>query len=571
MSTRRPARAHRRLAVLAVVTALLLAGCAQIPQSGAVKDVGPITQQDGGLGPVDFLPSGPADGATQDEILRGFIQAAVAPDGDYAVAREFLSSSLQTRWNPDASVTVDTGQSSTASGGADQKTLTITPVAFIDADGSYRQAESSSDIRQQYTFVKQKGQWRISKAPDGVVIDNSRFLNVFSPHSLYFFSPDLNYLVPDQRWFPNSPASLQTRIVKDVVQGPAKWLSGAYVSAFPQGSQLTSDSVTVTNGVADVDLNTAAGAADTLTLARMQLQLTESLTSVTGISGVRISIEGVQRPVASSLPNPEQDPQVDANALVMRGGKFGLLSGSSVTEIPGVSSKVESLSATAATLSADHRTAAVLASGAVYAVRSTVDAPTAVDSRPNLIAPTLDPSGYVWSASATSPDALIATGPTDGPVVLNVGWPDARSIAAMAMSRDGTRLAALVKTETGTHVMVAGVVRSAAGRPESVDTPTDLGPVSGGSAVSLSWVDDLDVAVLVAGAVGSSSIDVQSIGGQSQTQGGPADAVGIGPVGSTPGFWVLTSSGSLQWPRGTGWQQRVDTVQFVGQQLGKGS
>jgi hypothetical protein len=40
-------------------------------------------------------------------------------------------------------------------------------------------------------------------------------------------------------------------------------------------------------------------------------------------------------------------------------------------------------------------------------------------------------------------------------------------------------------------------------------------------------------------------------------------------VGASPYYWVLTSAGSLQWPRGTGWQQRVDGVQFIGQQLGK--
>jgi hypothetical protein len=32
---------------------------------------------------------------------------------------------------------------------------------------------------------------------------------------------------------------------------------------------------------------------------------------------------------------------------------------------------------------------------------------------------------------------------------------------------------------------------------------------------------------------------------------------------------VLTSEGSLQWPRGTGWQERIDGVQLLGQQLGK--
>jgi hypothetical protein len=549
----------------------LIAGCAQIPRTSAVKEVGPINEQNNGLGQVDFLPSGPQQGATQDEILKGFIQAQVSPQGDYAVAREFLATGFRSKWNPDASVTVDTGSDrdyDTVAG--EQKLLTLTPVAFVDADGSYSRAESSTGIQQQYTFVRQGGQWRIAKAPNGVIIDSSRFPSVFAPHSLYFFSPDLAYLVPDERWFPNSPASLQTRIVKELVQGPAKWLSGAYSTSFPQGSQLTSDSVTVTGGEADVDLNSTAGAVDGLTLERMQLQLSESLASVAGITDVRISIEGVQRPIPDALsPEPVQNPSVDSNALVFRSGKFGLLSGSTVSDIPDVSSKVEAVGPRAATLSADHRTAVVLGTGVSWVVRADTDDPVQLDTRPGLIAPTLDPSGYAWSASSSSPSDLLVLGPSGAPTMLTAAWPDARSLIGIAMSRDGTRLAALVRTDSGTSIMLTGVVRTGSGRPESLSTPINLGPVTGGTATSLSWLDDLTVGALAVGSGGESSIDVQTVGGDSQQAPGPSKGASIGPVGAAPDYWVLTSDDSLQWPRGTGWQQRADGVQFIGQQLGK--
>lgn len=569
-SGRRNGRGLR--ASLVVLSALaLIAGCAQIPRTSSVKEVGPIQEQNDGLGQVDFLPSGPQPGATQDEILKGFIQAQVSPQNDYQVARDFLATSLRTKWNPDASVTVDTGSNRDyETADENQKMLTLTPVAFVDADGSYTRAESSVGIQQHYTFVKQKGQWRISKAPNGVIIDSSRFPSVFAPHSLYFFSPDLSYLVPDERWFPNSPASLQTRVVKELVQGPAKWLAGAYVTAFPQGSQLTSDSVTVTGGEADVDLNSTAGAADATTLTRMQLQLSESLASVAGINDVRISIEGVQRSVSGTLsPQPVQDPTVDSNALVLRGGKFGMLSGSTVTEIPDVSAKVEGLDPLAATLSADHRTAVVLGANASWVVRADADNPIELDPRPGRVAPTLDPDGYAWSAVSGVPSALTVLAPSGAPTTLTVAWPDAGSVAGIAMSRDGTRLAALVGTDSGMDIMVAGVVRTSAGRPESVSTPINLGPVTGGKATSLTWLDDLRVAALAAQSGGDTSIDVQTVGGDSESQSGPSAGASIGPVGAAPYYWVLTSGGSLQWPRGTGWQQRADGVQFIGQQLGK--
>lgn len=560
-----------RASVIAMALVALVAGCAQIPRTSAVKEVGSISEQDSGLGQVDFLPSAPQNGATQEEILKGFIQAAVSPQSDYGVAREFLATGFRSKWNPDASVTVDTGSEREYSAeGTDKQLLTLTPEAFVDAGGSYRTAESSTDIQQQYSFVKQGGQWRISKAPNGVIIDSSRFPNVFEAHSLYFFSPDFNYLVPDQRWFPNAPASLQTRIVKELVAGPAKWLTGAYVTAFPQGSQLTSDSVTVTGGQADVDLNSTAGAVDASTVARMQLQLSQSLASVAGITDVRISIEGVPRQVSNDAASQViQDPSVDTNALVERAGKFGLLSGSNVTEIPGISSMVEALKPRAVTLSADHRTAVVSGDGGNWLVDASADQPKHIDARPGVIAPTLDPAGYGWSATSSDPRDLVVLGPSGTVETLTAGWADARSLLAISMSRDGTRLAALVHTDEGTDIMVAGIVRSSSGKPTSISSPIDLGQVPGGTALSLTWLDELTVAALASTSHGDTSVDVQTIGGGSDVQPGPSKGASIGPVGAAPYYWVLTSDGSLQWPRGAGWQQRIDNVQLIGQQQGK--
>ncbi|MGN6127011.1 MAG: LpqB family beta-propeller domain-containing protein, partial [Humibacter sp.] len=341
-------------------------------------------------------------------------------------------------------------------------------------------------------------------------------------------------------------------------------------TAFPQGAQLTSDSVTVTDGAANVDLNSTAGSVSDTTLSRMELQLSQSLASVAGITDVRISIEGAQLPSSSPLPNPPiQNPSVDSNALVLRAGKFGLLSGTSVTEIPDVSPKVESIGPRAATLSADHRTAAVLGGHANFVVKSTADAPVSFDSRPGLIAPTLDPQGYAWSATSSKPSEFVVLGPTGPAFDLSAAWPDARSLIAVAMSRDGTRLAALVRTDSSTDIMAAGVVRSSAGRPSSVAAPVDLGPVTGGKATSLSWLNDLSVGALTMGSASDSTINVQTAGGDNELEPGPSSGASLGPVGASPYYWVLTTAGSLQWPRGTGWQQRVDGVQFVGQQLGK--
>jgi Spore germination protein len=563
-------RGIRLLALLAAVAAL--AGCASIPRTGAVQGGGSISQADNGLGPVDFIPAGPTVGATQEQILQGFVDAAVSPQGGYEIARRFLTTRFSSSWNPDASVTVDSRNSRVDAAVDDtHRTLSVTPVAFVDADGNYSRSESSAPIMQAYTFAREKGQWRIAKAPDGIVIGDAQFGDVFSAHPLYFFSPDYAYLVPDERWFPTSPPSTRARIVKELVSaGPAKWLSGAVASAFPAGSQLTIDSVPATGGVADVDLNSTAGGANPLALARMNLQLTESLTSALGVTSVRLQIEGVD---ASVVPlgshTPLQNPDVDPNPLVMRGGTFGFLTGSTVQSIPGISAAVEALAPSAATLSADRSAAAVLAAGGVYAVRAGEQTGKPVDTRQGLLAPSLDNAGYVWSAATSQPGTVRATGADRQAIGLAAAWPSGSVLRAVALSRDGTRLAALVELGGRTDILVAGVVRDSHGKPTRLDQPLDLGPVATPDARSLGWLDDLDVAALGSPGRGKSVVSAQTIGGMATQTPGPEGAVVLAGATGVPPYWVLTGAGSLQSQRGNGWQQKADRVTMLGIQTGR--
>jgi hypothetical protein len=564
----------RRLRAIAVVATLaaLLAGCSTIPRSGAIIKGGSVSGQEDELGPVDYIPSGPVAGSTQQQVLTGFIDAGVSPDGGYAIAKKFLTPSAASSWNPDASVTVYSGTNTPSYSSIDKThiQLSVAPVASLGPNGTYQVPDLSTPQVQSYRFEKYRGQWRISKAPNGIVIDSDRFTNVFSQHPLYFYSPDFHYLVPDVRWFPSTLVSTPTRIVKELVAGPVKWLDGALVSSFPKGAALTVDSVTVSAGQADVDLNSVAGGVDQLTLDRMQLQLTQSLINVASVTSVKITVEGVQRTTTDLGANqPLQNPGVDTNPLVLKGDKFGYLSGNSVVSVPGISDKLLTLpSVSAVTLSADQSTAAVLASPNVYAVRSDVDAPQMVDDRPDLVAPSLDGDGYVWSVPSNLPNSILVGGPSSAPSSVAVNWPDAQAINAIAVSRDGTRIAALVQVAGQSHLMVAGIVRADNGRPDHLTDPLDLGALPTGSPRSLAWGDELTVDALIVNASGEATIWSQTIGGQSQKSAGPMNGIAIAGGDTIPPYWVLVQGGSLQEPQGAGWQKRDDGVSLLGVQMG---
>lgn len=554
------------LTVVAAAVALVLAGCASIPDSGPVRQGGPVAQVNDPLD-LDFNPSPPEDGATPQRIVQGFIDAASSPKNNFAIAREYLTRSTAASWNPDESVTVDDGRNRSYEHDGGMWSVEVTPVASVDGVGTYHPAQSKAPIGLSYQVAKEDGQWRIAVAPNGVVIDDPTFRAVYSQQTLYFFSSDFAYLVPDARWFPARVASAATRVVGAVLAGSARWLSGAVVSAFPEGTQLAVPSVTTTGGVARVDLSAEAAQADQLQLQRMQVQVEQSLGSLA--QSVDLSIEGnaQQIPPLSDGSAPLQAPSVDSHPIVYRGNSFGLLNGSTVTELSGISDKVVALQPTAVTMNAARDQAAVLSHAAAYLVRRSGE-PLRVDVRGGLIAPALDNEGFVWTVPADAPAAIQATGANGEAHAVKADWPSAVAIVAFAVSRDGSRIVALLRTTGGYSLVAAGIVRGSGGVPTALTQPTELG-LGDGVPISVAWTDELTVAVLASSSGDATSIAEQTIGGTTTTTTGPASGRTIVGAGGLSRFLVLTEAGALQAPTGTGWQTQSDKVGAVAVQLGQ--
>ena len=558
-----------RRAAAAIATALLvaaLAACASIPSSGPVHQGGPVAQANDQLD-LDFNPSPPQKGDSPQQIVQGFIDAASSPKNGFAIAREYLTRGMDATWNPDESVTVDDGRNRTYQASGDQWSVSVDPVASVDNVGTYHPASSSAPISLTYQLAKQDGEWRISVAPNGVVIDDPTFRTVYAQQALYFYSPDFSYLVPDARWFPARVATAATRVASAVLAGPSKWLSGAVVSAFPNGTQLAVPAVTTSGGTAHVDLTSEAGQADQVQQQRMQFQLEQSLGGLA--QSVQLSIEGnaQQIPSLSAASAPVQDPPVDSHPLVYRGTSFGLLSGTSITEISGLSDKIVALAPSAITVDAARDQAAVLSHGIAYLVRRSGD-PVAVDNRPGLIAPAFDNQGWVWSVPSGSPAALQATGPNGAGHAVKTDWPAATAIISLAVSRDGTRAVALLRTASGYALVAAGVLRGAGGVPTELTQPLVLA-LNGGTPRSVAWTGELTVALLSTTSGGATSIDEQTIGGHLNTTTGPLAGQTIVGAGGFSRYVVLSSDGTLQAPTGTGWQAQADKISAIAVQLGQ--
>jgi hypothetical protein len=553
-----PRRLLRALAV-AIVAGLALVGCVGIPSSGGVNVGGAI--KDNGEAPFADLPLGPPRNASKDEMLADFMQAANSPEGSYEIAREYLTKAAAQRWNPAASVLIREGSATQYNGSNDTVSYSVTTRASIDSTGVYSEQSRQSTQSLTFTFTKVSGQWRISGLADGTVVSRSSFTNVFAAQALYFFDPSFKYLVPDVRWFPNG-STAQSRIVSALLGGPAGWLqNGVLVSAFPQGVTLAS-AVEVGTNAATVDLSANVEATKTIDRQRMLQQLTHSLEK-TSAASVPIAMTVRGAPLQGTDSNASNPPTtalaIDSSPLLGSGKKFGFAP--RLQPIVTLTSEIVALNPIAVTVARDQASAAVLASGGVYLVSG--GKTSLVDSRPALIAPSIDPWGYAWSVSAADASAIEAIGADGVPHLIASAIPSRSTIVALAVSHDGTRVLLYLDTPVGPLLDVAGVVRRA-GVPSSLGPLLEL-PVGSGDPIDATWVDDRSVAAL-ANSGGLDTVTSYTIGGTSGSPTTTSDAVHIVGGSGLDNLRVLTSTGQVLQLRSSGWQDTGYTASLLATQ-----
>lgn len=496
---------------LAVATALSLASCVGIPSSGGVKQGAALTASD--TSTIEFFPAGPAENASQEQILRGFLEAASGPQNDYAVARQFLSPEFQAKWDPNTAVLADSAARNIVVAAGNTATVSTTIFLALDSTGQLSETKEGSARTLSYAFTQVNGQWRLSSAPQGVLIDRGIFDLIYRSYPIYFFDPSFRYLVPDVRWFARA-SSTTTRITKALLAGPAAWLAagGAVLNTFPASTGLVANAVPVIKEAASIDLTSPASAADGVTLLRMKQQATASLTGVNGVATVDLYVEGVpaaqgaQAFVDTALPAP-----VDARPFVLTDKGAGYLDGDTLAPAA-VFAFGPTTSYTAVTLGAANRYAATLTADGVGLLRPGAGV-SVVDARPGLIAPSLDRLNYVWSVPRVTPSDLVAIS-SDGTTYKVVVPFTATSITALEVSHDGTRVAILYSEGTTTRFIVSTVLRGENGVPVRLGASISLAPPAG-TPVDIAWIDATTVAAI--GTQGNiSSVMTNVIGGRSQ-------------------------------------------------------
>lgn len=573
MKQRRSSRMLRGVAL--AVAALLLPACAGLPTSGGVSvglKLGESPQD------IDFLPvaSGPITGADPEMIVEGFLEAGITTTDSWETARDFLAPSLQRSWRPAAGVSIDAG--------TDTRTITssvpdeeveeadtaevevqLDLVASVDDAGAYSEALGPSNVALFTLQRMEDGEWRITKAPDGVVIDQARFTNVFEGYPLQYFDLGWSRLVPDMRWFPRrqSPATTVTQAL--IGGAPSDWLDPAVQNAFPADVQLAQDAVPIVGQVAEVALTRPAVGLDPITLSRMRTQLQATLRAAgVAVTQVRFNVDG--RNLDAGVVDIAA-PTAEVGTLVLQDGAFGRIVGDEISPIDSISPAITALPQPIISIDVavdDAHAAVQLGDEHVYLVGE--GSPVELDGRRGLIEPSLDPYGYTWAVPESEPGALKAWGSDVVEHPIAKAWPTASAISELRVSADGARVAAVVTVGKQMWVVVAAIVRDASGVPIELGDAKQLIQLTG-PATGLVWLGADRLGVLVDPT--SPSLITQMVGGPGTTEAAPGDAVSAAGARTPSGIRILGANGELFAHAGSAWREVASGVSVLATRVGE--
>ncbi|KGN36982.1 GerMN domain-containing protein [Knoellia subterranea] len=576
MSTLRSARAL--VTVLAVV-AVLVSGCTSI---GRPRDVEPGLEVRGGdVEPVRAIFPTPPPQATQQQIVSGFVRAGAASDGNYEIAMSYLTPEAAKGWRPEGEIVLYSTTTAFTVTPQLPNLATLSGVieGTISPDGRYVNAPGGAKRSVQFEFARINGEWRISNVPKefGRWITTSDLGRLLKPYTVHYLASDRRALVPDRRWFPRD--HLATRLARAQLADPPAYLQGSVRNDIPSGARLTADAVSVTDGIASVEI-TGRVPTDQVQRENVWAQIVSTLLQDSGIQGVTVKVEDttlelpdVDLPVRTldQIKFPETPTPALGRPVVRRGtGLYLLPNTSTVDQDPQKSGHVDVESAFhSLALSPDRsEMAAVDPDGqGLSRFRGTTRYEMPFYGT-DVGHPAYDTRGYLWAGGRGIDDdsemRLWAFNVTADPTQtrqspatpIEADWLKGRKVIESKPSPNGDRVAILHTADNGKdpRIDVAGVIRGAVGRPERLSSPQRLGDALVG-VTGLVWLSDLSIATLATrqGTAGPRSPWVITVDGQALSLTATPTATAITSGGGERGILVTTSDGTVLSRAGQQW------------------
>lgn len=454
------------MSVFATVT-----GCAGVPTSSAPQVVRSIG--------FDQTPrstvAAPAPGADPRSVVVGFLTANTTDPERHNAARQYLTNDTAQRWQ-DTTATVVAGPITVDLANPVTNTVTVRfqRVGQLSASGIYTPllltASPGHDDTATFGLTQEKGQWRINQLAPGLLLTEADFEAVYNARPLYFLNATGSRLVPDLRWSALQGQSLATFLLGQLVAGPRPELATAVTSEVP--TQAAQQRISVSVGSPTQVQLPGSGGLDLASKLRLAAQLAYTL-QVSGFVGKIQLLDGADPVSVPGLPSPFELTDLARFASVRPDNPMltfvrgGAVFDSTGKPLPGVlgTPKYGLTTAVFDRAGSQQRVAGTAGSAGTATMMIGSDQGLTDSGVPPgpLTQPAWAPgAGEVWVGSGMNLYRA-APGKAAALVVQTSGRGGAvtGTIAALAFSPEGTRLALVVRDNDGaSQVWVGSVVRS---------------------------------------------------------------------------------------------------------------
>lgn len=455
---------------LALCGLLLATSCARMPSDGPVTEVDSDLPASAAPG-ISFDPKPPQPGESASEIVANFLEAMKATPSRTSVAREFLTAAAQQRWTPDDAIITydDLGDAV----GEEEVALPMIGTEEYDGRGAWQRSREEKVVR--FGLTVEDGEWRIDGLPDALIVPETWFEDWFRRMSLYFFDPTAQILVPEPVFVPEGDqlaSSLVSGLLDDPTSDPR--ITRTFV---PPGFKSGLSVPITAAGIAEVSLVGDVAAVDEESSQRILTQLIWTMRQEPRIRAVRLTIgdEDQGLPGVATQVNLDVGDAFDPTGALSSGDLFGLVDGHVVR------GSIGSLLATAGPMGVDglgvrsigvnltgERVAGVSGDGASVLVAPVDGEGRAVEvasGARDLLPPAWDFMDRIWLADRAVGGAGISVVlGRQSPREIDVPGVSGRDIRHLLVSRDGSRLVAVVRTPKGDRVLVSRILHSEEGR-----------------------------------------------------------------------------------------------------------
>jgi hypothetical protein len=495
-----------------LASVLWTAGCVTVPTSGPIEVVEGQQPPCQNCVNVEVAPPSPGDKPRQ--IVEGFLRATSYYQPNYSVAKQFLTPMAAEKWSAESGVSIYQGSlkstvredivklSGKLVGSLEDRTYTVRN-GILDRDFGLVQDEH--------------GEWRIDTAPAGLWVSKDSFKFFYQSYDLYFVGNNRS-LVPDPIYLPalGNPANVASVLIKALLNGPSAWLKPAVSTAIPTNTSLSVDSVTITDGIAEVPLNESIQALPDAQRSLLAAQIAFTVKQVGGVKGVVIKVNQQPYRVPGADPN-SQVISVDTisgdlnpipsvageQAYAVKPGAVEQVNPStdppSSNPVPGPFGRMSD-PANEVAMSVTNTDLAITTHGRTM-LRRTSMMPEAVTSTilagaTELLRPQFTRYGEIWEIGKQGGRQRMWMFSADHKKH-EITSPVLRDVTAFRISPDGARMALVRRTAKGSELGLARIIRSGQVTVDAwraLDTQQTTTPIT--QPADVAWLDPTELLVL---------------------------------------------------------------------------